>query len=189
MKKICTKCKNPKALEVFARKGKGHQSYCLDCQKQNSAEWYINNKQQQLANINRNRKRDGSAFYAWKTTLHCYCCPENYPACLDFHHLHSKDFTVSERVMTAGLKTVSRELKKCIVLCSNCHRKLHSGVITLNNVVCLNVTAEDIRVFMPPPSDGAGTSNLSIAGSNPAGGTKIMEEVRSELTNRPIHQT
>ncbi|KKU49263.1 hypothetical protein A3H10_04265 [Candidatus Uhrbacteria bacterium RIFCSPLOWO2_12_FULL_46_10] len=50
---------------------------------------------------------------------------------LDFHHLdkHHKDFAVSQDGLTRAWSRVSSELDKCVLLCANCHREVHAGVI------------------------------------------------------------
>jgi hypothetical protein len=47
---------------------------------------------------------------------------------LDFHHIDptQKDFTLTASV--ANRQIFVEELKKCVCLCSNCHREVHSGV-------------------------------------------------------------
>lgn len=46
---------------------------------------------------------------------------------LDFHHLNpdEKEFTLTASV--ANRQKFVNELKKCVCLCSNCHREVHSG--------------------------------------------------------------
>jgi len=63
----------------------------------------------------------------------CVRCGELDPVCLDFHHTGDKGFTIGA---TSGKSQKShseviREAKKCVVLCSNCHRKLHAGRFVL----------------------------------------------------------
>lgn len=65
-----------------------------------------------------------------------FCTNCNYSrnqAALEFHHLdpNEKEFEISNFKKTSILKTgmtkeLKEELDKCIVLCSNCHRELHS---------------------------------------------------------------
>lgn len=45
---------------------------------------------------------------------------------LEFHHLipNEKDFTIS-RYSVLSWDKVKKELEKCILICSNCHRELH----------------------------------------------------------------
>jgi hypothetical protein len=55
-------------------------------------------------------------------------CGESNPACLDFHHKNpkTKKDKVSRLVDCAFNKNIILvEIRKCVVLCANCHRKLH----------------------------------------------------------------
>lgn len=61
----------------------------------------------------------------------CQCC--GYDKCiqaLDFHHLDptQKDFSFSDNVNRSWEK-IKEELKKCILVCANCHREIHAGLI------------------------------------------------------------
>lgn len=48
---------------------------------------------------------------------------------LDFHHLDEKlkVFGLSQRGLTRSWEKIRMELDKCILVCSNCHREIHSG--------------------------------------------------------------
>ena len=63
----------------------------------------------------------------YKSTLFCSSCGEDHPATLDFHHTSDdKEHTIGHMVGNELAKDrVMKEVGKCIVLCSNCHRKLH----------------------------------------------------------------
>lgn len=63
----------------------------------------------------------------------CILCGENEIACLDFHHIdpETKEYSVSQLLRTGSFSRAASEIEKCIVLCANCHRKLHAGVIAL----------------------------------------------------------
>lgn len=61
----------------------------------------------------------------------CNRCGEKSVSCLDFHHLHGKDRTVSSMLGMSD-KRVQAEIDKCIILCANCHRKLHAGEFEAN---------------------------------------------------------
>jgi 5-methylcytosine-specific restriction endonuclease McrA len=61
----------------------------------------------------------------------CQAC--GYSNCLEaleFHHLEStgKDFGISDRGYTRSWKRILQELDKCVLLCANCHREVHSGL-------------------------------------------------------------
>lgn len=62
----------------------------------------------------------------------CFIC--GYQKCikaLEFHHLTSddKNFGLSARGVTRAWEKVKKELDKCILVCANCHRELHAGLI------------------------------------------------------------
>lgn len=61
-----------------------------------------------------------------KKSIGCQKCGENDPICLDFHHLNDKEFEIGISVNGhVSLARIEKEIAKCIVLCANCHRKLH----------------------------------------------------------------
>lgn len=65
----------------------------------------------------------------------CALCGEVESVCLDFHHLDpaTKSFDVSQSARQRKNEAEIRaEIQKCVVLCGNCHRKLHGGVLSLD---------------------------------------------------------
>lgn len=67
-------------------------------------------------------------------TRGCALCPETEIVCLDFHHLDpsTKSFDVSQSARQKKNEVeIQAEIRKCAVLCANCHRKLHAGAISL----------------------------------------------------------
>lgn len=61
----------------------------------------------------------------------CAMCGYDDAAALDFHHVNggTKEFTIGWVVCYGySLGRVKAELAKCIVLCSNCHRKHHAAL-------------------------------------------------------------
>ncbi len=66
----------------------------------------------------------------------CQIC--GYSRCLtalDFHHVDatSKEFELSQRGLTRSWDKILVEAKKCILVCANCHREIHAGIIDLQN--------------------------------------------------------
>lgn len=56
----------------------------------------------------------------------CAKCPEKDPRCLEFHHVKKKDKTIRTLLMNhVSLEKIKKEMKKCIILCRNCHQKEH----------------------------------------------------------------
>jgi len=61
----------------------------------------------------------------------CFCGYSRCSAALDFHHLDEgeKRFGLSQDGMTRSWEKTKQELKKCILVCSNCHREVHAGIL------------------------------------------------------------
>lgn len=91
-------------------------------------EWYARNCEHAKAKVMVRKAEIRKWFAAYKLTLECAKCGEDHPATLDFHH---KKRDTKVRIVSAAVsfgwakERIISEIKKCTVLCSNCHRKLH----------------------------------------------------------------
>jgi hypothetical protein len=75
----------------------------------------------------------------------CQIC--GYNKCLDvleFHHLNTseKDFGISQKGYTRSWIKVKIELDKCVMLCANCHREIHAGVLQLPREIVVEKSGE-----------------------------------------------
>lgn len=138
--KICRKCNQDKSLECFGKhKGRkdGLQSYCKECALETSKKWYKDNKDdpeiaKRISEYNKSlvdslKKEVDDC----KESKGCCVCGETDPCALDFHHPDAKDVGVSYLRRAKSRDRLYQEMAKCVVLCSNCHRKLHAGRFTL----------------------------------------------------------
>ena len=68
---------------------------------------------------------------------------------LEFHHLDSsdKDFGISSQGHTRSWSKTREELDKCMLLCANCHREVHSGLQLPQETVV--VTSGEFREAYP----------------------------------------
>ncbi len=62
------------------------------------------------------------------------CCICGYNKCarsLSFHHMNpsQKKFGLSTIGLGKGITVVLEEIKKCILVCANCHGEIHEGQI------------------------------------------------------------
>ena len=68
----------------------------------------------------------------------CQICNYNKSQnALEFHHINpdEKDFSISSvRANPKNWNTIVRELKKCILLCSNCHKEVHEGITNIPTI-------------------------------------------------------
>lgn len=82
------------------------------------------------------------------------CCLCGYNKCLSalqFHHTdpNQKDFAISDNAHMAFEKALE-EAKKCILVCANCHREIHAGLIetlpaTSYNEELANIEREELQ--------------------------------------------
>ena len=65
----------------------------------------------------------------------CQICSYNKcSSALDLHHIDptKKDITISRiRANCSSWETTVKELRKCILLCANCHREVHANITKL----------------------------------------------------------
>ena len=65
-------------------------------------------------------------------------------AALDLHHIDSrkKSFGLSVKGMSRSLTTLMREADKCVLLCANCHREIHAGIVQLPQEIAVATRGE-----------------------------------------------
>lgn len=135
--KICTKCGEEKPLTEFNFRNKSKGTYmpiCKDCQHKRKNELYQTRyKERYKDRLKENKKNHRQLIRSMIIDLKscgCIICGEKDPCCLDFHHLRDKEFEIGQ-TMDVTVEKLNNEANKCVVLCANCHRKLHAGKIRL----------------------------------------------------------
>lgn len=125
--KLCTRCGIEKPITEFGRnitKKDGLQSACKTCRKEICKAYYYTHKSTIRENARKHLLKI-KEFINKVKEKGCIICKEKDPACLDFHHLCDKNFTIAAEVKNTSKSKLEKEIEKCIILCSNCHRKLH----------------------------------------------------------------
>lgn len=72
----------------------------------------------------------------------CICCGyDTFECALDIHHLNpeKKDTNFSSHAYWSW-ERLKKELEDCVLLCSNCHRAVHMGLIDLSQYIHPNIT-------------------------------------------------
>jgi transcription elongation factor Elf1 len=98
--------------------------------------WALKNRDKINANRRQKRQKVRKWLDEYRATLTCSRCPENHPSCLDFHHPNDdKELNIGKSTTRdCTIEKIKAEIKKCIVLCSNCHKKLHYEAKIKNSV-------------------------------------------------------
>jgi transcription elongation factor Elf1 len=137
MFKTCCLCRLSRPHSDFNRATKrkdGLQPACRECNAARSRLYYqthteahretTRKRRQERRRLTKQRIDD------IKGRLECRVCGESDIVCLDFHHLDpaKKEFDIAMAMNDEWpWETVLAEIRKCVCLCANCHRKVHAG--------------------------------------------------------------
>lgn len=118
--KTCPTCKETKEVNYenfYISKKDKHCSWCRTCSNKKTISRQIKKKLKCVE---------------YKGGKCCICDYNKYIGALEFHHLDpsKKDFDIGS-MQRNSFKRVEPELKKCILVCSNCHREIHAGLIII----------------------------------------------------------
>lgn len=143
--KICQVCKTEKSIVQFykhsARKD-GLRANCIDCGRKSSNEFYHKNPEPYKRRAKKFRKILKEKRKIWvnniKVLYGCQLCGERDLEVLDFHHVDEskKDFNITS---SKTIKLLTEEINKCVVLCANDHRRVHSKTKYINSSMLCNV--------------------------------------------------
>lgn len=127
--KVCRICKELKSVKDFHPNKScklGVTGTCKPCSSVRVRGWYSANRkvrQEAANNINRTNKAKAVEHFGNK----CHDCGQTYPQCVyQFHHLDPKEKDVNpSKSFSRKSEKMWAELKKCVMLCANCHMIRH----------------------------------------------------------------
>lgn len=131
-RKDCRRCGKKRQVKFFGKHSSnrdGLRDWCRACEKKVAVE--------RQPYFRRYRAEKRVKLAAIKGERGCSRCPERDPVCLQFHHTDpAKKLYAIGRLYggTWSWETILREIEKCIVLCANCHLKLHGGEYAANRI-------------------------------------------------------
>ena len=85
------------------------------------------------AAVTKRRKKIKMMAIQYKGGKCAICGYSRCPDVLEFHHLNpqAKEFGMGVGGLTRSWARVKAEADKCVMLCANCHREVHAGVVQL----------------------------------------------------------
>jgi hypothetical protein len=126
----CGRCGQLKPVEEFAwrRKEKGQRhNYCRPCHAEYHREHYLANRERYIAQAAEQkttlRLERTKLLIDYFKTHPCVDCGESDPVVLEFDHMRDKSFAVAAGLIDYSWERILEEIKKCEVVCSNCHRR------------------------------------------------------------------
>jgi hypothetical protein len=130
LRRVPTRCGETKSLEDFAwrRRSKNQRhNYCRACSREYHREHYLANKQryvdQAAARKQSVRIEQTMKLLEYFREHPCVDCAERDPVVLEFDHLADKEFAIGTAIVRYGWARIEAEMKKCEVVCANCHRR------------------------------------------------------------------
>lgn len=128
--KRCNDCRYRKPLSEFnknAARKDGLQSVCRPCQQARYRDYYHSDGGRERDRLRVKNSADIAAKRAMVSDLKrapCTDCGVSYPPyVMDFDHLgEDKTGEIGANIHRWGVKRIRREIAKCELVCSNCHR-------------------------------------------------------------------
>ena len=131
--KTCCTCKEEKHLSSFYNnktKADGKSPECRHCKSAYNKVWYVRNKEKHISQVAANTTKYRSVAREIVSALKenpCMDCRQKYPEeCMDFDHVRGKKVANISAIVngkrTVSLSVLRKELLKCELVCSNCHR-------------------------------------------------------------------
>jgi hypothetical protein len=125
------------------------RKYCLKCSPFGSG----NTKKLEIPQLypNSKRKRDNEKYKKWQRKARkkrknklvaifggkCQICGYNKSIrALEFHHVNpkEKEITLSLIGLLRKWEIIIKEIKKCILVCSNCHKEFHANLVSQKEI-------------------------------------------------------
>lgn len=152
-KKRCITCKQMRPIACFHRSCRtkdGFSNFCKNCypvEKYAKFNGYNKKDYHPKRVYLTSSKLKPARIKVWNDyyTKGCMLCDEKELCCLDFHHIDSstKLYLVSNIWGAVDPNILIQEIEKCIVVCKNCHAKIHSGKI--RQIPSPIILSEDIK--------------------------------------------
>lgn len=133
--KKCSSCNIEKTFDSFYKSKNRKDGYSYSCKQcADKANKGTRDRYQQRYQGYRNdyKRTLVERVNEYKSSFGCRACGENsHPAVLDMHHIDPSIKENAPSSMRTSWERWINEANKCIVLCANCHRKVHAGVIEI----------------------------------------------------------
>lgn len=143
---LCTKPSNMFNKSRFQRSGL--RTRCKACERAAARSFYKRNPGPYQRRAKASKKKITATLKRCSFEIRkagCSFCGEVTPCVIDFHHTR-KGSPVAHAI-THSFARFLREVNKCVLVCANCHRKCHAGIIKPTPAMNLKISMEFIRRF------------------------------------------
>lgn len=125
--KTCISCKESKSLDMFHKnksKKDGLQNECKECCKLRDKKYYDKyGSSKYVENSKKNYERNKKFVRRYKQIFgKCIDCGIKDWRVLQFDHINSKKYNISDMIYSNSINLIKQEIKKCVLRCANCHQ-------------------------------------------------------------------
>lgn len=133
MMKTCSKCHLPKNDNDFSP----NKSACKVCRNTEQKLYAQNNKETVRAGENNKKIRNRNYIYNSKLNKACIDCGITYDPCiLQYDHINNNKVNkISNMITNSSIERIQKEINKCELVCTNCHRNRTHSRTELNKIV------------------------------------------------------
>ena len=125
----------------------------------------------------------------------CLCGYDKAVAALEFHHIDAtqKEFGIGSNGNCHNIQKDIAEIRKCILVCSNCHREVHSGLFSDEELYQKQFFDEDFISFLlaPPKKEQEFTCTecgKNIRYDNKSGLCQSCARLKTRVVERPTRE-
>ncbi len=146
--RLCPKCQQHRQLSEFgidAKRKDGLQSWCRECNRVAARALYRKKTDVYKANSRKHRSKLRDELRVTlariKEKYGCFFCKEKEQCVLEFHHMDQRKDAGGRAVshsVTRGRGAFIKEVNKCVVLCANCHKKVHARLLHVSREMLCN---------------------------------------------------
>ena len=87
---------------------------------------YADRREYMIEAVSKRRRKMREMAINYKGGKCSICGYKKCTGALEFHHKGPKDFGISANGITRSWEKTRVEIEKCILVCANCHREIHS---------------------------------------------------------------
>jgi hypothetical protein len=142
----CSICERVLRNDFYRQRDRNNvNSYCDECDRAKAS--------RRTAAKAETRKDRRIVIWRYIAPKCAVCGFDKSTSALDMHHVNGKDFQIaslatwvcgSNQVLLHNVERLCAEASRCIPLCSNCHRMVHAGEITLPSMEPLHYDALEL---------------------------------------------
>jgi transposase len=132
-----------RARDTQVGRARGDSSLVRDCVRHGRTEFVIEGRGYYRCKLCRSeqviqhRRRLKELLVAEAGGACSLCGYDRHLGALQFHHLdpRSKRLPISQNGITLSVETIREEVRKCVLLCSNCHAEVEGGIASVPDTV------------------------------------------------------